>query len=242
MYTRLNHISVALSYPTVLTLISKISERHKAPIEKRVKEGIAFQFVGDNVDKRRGVRDVRSDHHGQLVNMYSLLAVKARVPPPITLADFSPPDLSLLQPSYFLPTPAEVAAIRANLVILAARCLTKYIKVLHNQNRRVPAHIAHVHSKEMAQRSEIVVADVLHKCETKRSDMIDIMREMMGYLGDSTDKRLSSGDLLTKERQDGAKRHVICGNTPARRLDMLVPCVADWHCLLNFLLVSSEVD
>ncbi len=69
--------------------------------------------------------------------------------------------------------------------------------------------------------------------------MIDIMREMMVYLGDSTDKRLSIGDLLTKERQDGAKRHVICGNTPARRLELLVPCVADWHCLLNFLIVST---
>lgn len=232
---------MSLSYPTVLNLISKISESHKGPIAKWVKEGIPFQFVGDNVDKRKGVRDVRSDHRGEMVHMYSLLAVKARVPPPMTLADFTPPDLTLLQPCYFLPSPAEVAAIRMNLVVLVERVLTKYIKVLHNKRRFVTAHIKHTYSKEMAQRSEIVVADVLHKCEkceTKRSDMIDIMREMMGYLGDSAEKRLSVGDLLTKERQYGAKRHVICGNTPARRLEMLVPCVADWHCLLNFLLVS----
>ncbi len=126
-----------------------------------------------------------------MIHMYSLLAVKARVPPPITLGDFSPPDLTLLKPCYFLPSPAKVSAIRMNLIVLV---LTKYIKALQNQNRFVTAHIPHVYSKEMAQPSEIVVADVLHKCETKRSDMIDMMREMMGYLGDSTEKRLRLAD------------------------------------------------
>ncbi len=149
----MNRIGVTLSYPLILSLLSKISQSHKAPIAKWVKEGKAFQFVGDNVDKYRGVRDVRSDHHGTLVNMYSLLAVKARVPPPIILGDFSPPDLSLLEPSYFLPTPAEVAAIQANLVVLVARILTKYVKAVQYQDRCVITHIPHVHSKEMAQRS-----------------------------------------------------------------------------------------
>ena len=76
------------------------------------------------------------------------------------------------------------------------------------------AHIPHIHSAEMAQCSDIVVLDVLHKCETIRGDMIDIISEMMEYLGDCDMKRLSMGDLVTKERQDSAKRHVICGNTP----------------------------
>ena len=203
-----------------------------------MKEGTAFQFVGDNVAKHKGVRDARSDHHGQLVHMYSLLAVKARIPPPPPLPDFSPPDLCKLEPSYFLPSPADVSAIRINLTVLVSRILTKYIKVLQSQKRSVTAHIPHVHSAEMAQRSDIVVLDVLHKCKTIRGDMIDIMREMMEYLGDCEVKRLSMGDLVTKERQESAKRHVICGNTPFLRLEMLVPCVADWHCLLNFLEVS----
>jgi len=69
----------------------------------------------------------------------------------------------------------------------------------------------------MAQKSDVVVLDVLHKCETKTTDMIDIMREMMSYVGESTVKHLSFGDLLTKERQDGSKRHVMCSNKPAGR-------------------------
>lgn len=94
---------MAISYPTVLALITNIS--------KWVEEGIVFQFIGDNVAKQKGVRDVRSDHHGHLVHMYSLLAVKARIPPPLPCSSFSPPDLTKLDPSHFLPSPADVSAI-----------------------------------------------------------------------------------------------------------------------------------
>ncbi len=138
-----------------------------------------------------------------------------------------------------VPSPADVSAIRCNLTVLVSRVLTKYIKVLQKKQRSGSAHIPHLYSAEMAQRSDTSVLDVLHKCETNRGDMIDIMREMMGYLGNSDIKCLSVGDLLTKERQDGAIRYVMCGNTPHRRLEMLIPCIADWHCLLNFVQVST---
>ena len=41
-----------------------------------------MKFVGDNVDKKKGVRDVQSDHRSKMHNMYSLLAVKGRVAVP----------------------------------------------------------------------------------------------------------------------------------------------------------------
>ena len=67
---------MALSYNAVLKLVNDISERHRAPIERWIREGASLKFVGDNVDEKRGVRDIRSDHHGELKHMYSLLAVK----------------------------------------------------------------------------------------------------------------------------------------------------------------------
>ena len=239
MLTRLNHLNVAINYTTVLKLVTGISERHKQPIEKWVKEGIEFQFVGDNVSKQVGARDIRTEHRSKLVHMYSLLAVRARVSPPAPIYDFTPPDLTKLKAAHFLPSRADVDALKSNLCVIVSRVLTEYIRVLKPQKRRVVAHIEHAHSKEMKERSETVVLDVLHKCETKRTDMIDIMREMMSYLGESPVRRLSMGDLVTKERQDGSKRHVTCSNTPAGRLDHLEPCVADWHCLMNFLMVNT---
>ena len=235
--TRLNHMNVTISYTAMMKLITGISEQHKAPIEKWVNEGTIFQFVGDNVDKTVGVRDIRTDHRSTLVHMYSLLAVRARVDPPPPIFDFIPPDLTKIAVSYFLPNQADVDALRSNLQVIVSRVLADYIGVFKPQKRRVVAHIQHAHSKEMKEKSGVEVLDVLHKCETKTTDMIDIMREMISYLGDSANTRLSVGDLLTKERQDGSKRHVICSNTPSGRLDHLEPCIADWHCLLNFLMV-----
>lgn len=44
-----------------------------------VKEGIPFKFLGDNVDKKKGVRDLRADCHGEMKHMFSLIAVRSRV-------------------------------------------------------------------------------------------------------------------------------------------------------------------
>ena len=74
VYSRLNHLSVTISYCAVLKLVTKISKLYQRPIDAWIDEGACFKFVGDNVAKTKGVRDIRTDHHGELVQMYSLLA------------------------------------------------------------------------------------------------------------------------------------------------------------------------
>jgi hypothetical protein len=121
---------VTVSYCSVLRLVNDISERHRAPIERWIREGATFKFVGDNVDKKKGVRDIRSDHQSELKHMYSLLVVKARVQPPSPVPHFIPPDISSHPVSHFLPTEAELSAINRHLVVLVSHILCKYIKVL----------------------------------------------------------------------------------------------------------------
>ncbi len=96
-----------------------------------------------------------------------------------------------------LPTEDDVQSIKQNLIVLVSRTVCKYIKCLQKYAPSVCSHIAHAHSKEMATKSEAIVLDVLHKNETKGADMIDIMREMHDYLGDSSKIRPSGGDYLT---------------------------------------------
>ena len=55
----------------------------------------------------------------------------------------------------------------------------------------VVTHIPHPYSDKMAEKSEVVVLDVLHKNETKSSDMVHIMREMASYLGSIIQPRSS---------------------------------------------------
>lgn len=72
--------------------------------------------------------------------------------------------------------------------------------------------------------------------------MVDIMQALQGYLGADypSDRRVGSGgDQLTSERQAAAQRHLMDGDTPADRLELLEPQAEDWHCLVCVLTVSS---
>ena len=51
---------------------------HEAPLKEWIARGLPFKFIGDNVDKRKDVYDIRSNHHHSLVHMYSLLVVHPR--------------------------------------------------------------------------------------------------------------------------------------------------------------------
>jgi hypothetical protein len=150
--------------------------------------------------------------------------------------------LSATPAQEFLPTCEDYQAIRNNLVIIVCRILTKYIDSLSIFSKVIPPHILHEYSKEMGKKSEVIVLDVLMKNEAKHSDMIDIMKCMQGYLGENyPDERrvLSGGDQLTCERQVGAQRHTMDGDTVYDRLGLLEPITEDWHCLVCLLSVSE---
>lgn len=100
------------------------------------------------------------------------------------------------------------------LIVLVSRILTKYIAGLAPFAKVVPKHIQHQYSKEMSQKSDVFILDVLGE----------------GY----QDGRVVAcgGDQLTRERQSGAQRHVMCGDTPRERLELLEPVSEDWHALV----------
>ena len=127
VYTRLNHVGVCLSYSGTLNLMDKVSKLHTAPLSQWIVDGAPFKFWGDNVDKRRGVRDVRSDHHGSLLHMYCILAGRSRIPANHFSHTGCVATLSSLPGETFLPTAADYHAVRENMVILVSRVITKYI-------------------------------------------------------------------------------------------------------------------
>ncbi len=244
MFTRLNHLNITLSYKAVLQVVSEIGDRHLIPLQRWLESGECVQFIGDNVDKRKSVRDIRSDNQAKLHHMYvySMIAVKARIPPPI-VDHFTPVDLEQVPISTFLPSVTDIQKLRRNSVILVSRILLKYIKSFTCMSDVVPAHIIHTHTIDMDEKSETVVLDVLHKNEAKHEDMLDIMRTQQSYLEPHLNaRRLSGGDQLTVERQRCAKRHIMDSDTPKQRLDYLEPKIEDWHALQTFLMVSEGRD
>lgn len=221
--------------------MDEVGKLHTVPIQKWIREGIVFKFWGDNVDKQRRVRDYRSDNHGVMVHMYSILAGRSRTPAPELLHTGHMSYLTHTSVDSFLPQRSDILAVKSNLVVLVSRILVQYFPALKFLAGVVPKHIHHKYSKEMAQKSEVVVLDILMKNETDHKDMLEIMNIMQNYLGDSYphERRiLSGGDHLTCERQIGAQRHMMDGNTQQERLEILEPVVEDWHCQLCLITVS----
>lgn len=234
VYSRLNHISVCVSYSATLRLVGEVSQLFTIPLQKWIAEDIIFKFWGDNLDKKRGVRDVRSDRQGAMVHMYSLLAGRSRTPAIEPSRTGNVADLTSLPSDSFLPKTADIQCVKKNLVVIVSRILTHYIRDLSPLSKCIPKHILHKYSNQMACKSEVVVLDVLMKNESKHTDMLDIMLKMQEYLGPnySAERRVASGgDQLTCERQVGAQRRMMDGNTQEERLQLLEPVTEDWHCL-----------
>ena len=209
-------------------------------MDKWLKEGAFVKYVGDNVDKQCNVRDIRSDHHGQLRHMFSLLVIKARIPPPAPLPVFSTQSLTSVNVDCFLPSLEDMKVVQHDMEVLVGRIICDYIKDMSKLKKFVVTHIPHTYSDNMADKSEVIVLDVLHKNEMKSSDMVHIMRVMASYLGPTYNHVvLTGGDHVTCERERGAKRHVMCSNTREGRLEQFEPCVEDWHCVMNFMMVSN---
>ena len=229
-----------MSYTGTLNLLDEVSKLHTLPLTKWIAEDVLFKFWGDNVDKQRGVRDIRSDHHGSLLHMYSILAGRSRTPSQHLSRTGCVCPLSQLSANTFLPSSEDLGSVKKNLIILVSRIITQYIGGLSVLAKAVPQHIQHPFSKEMGMKSEVIVLDVLMKNESKRGDIIDIMHCMQNYLGEeypSERRVLSGGDQLTCERQVGAQRHTMDGDTVRDRLGLLEPVTEDWHCLVCLLSV-----
>lgn len=136
-----------MSYSGTLNLLDDISKLHTVPLSKWIRNDIPFKFWGDNVDKKRGVRDVRSDHHGSLLHMYSILAGPSRTPVKDLSSTGCVRPLSQLPARTFLLTSEDVVAVKKNLVVLVSRIITEYIDGLSVFAKAVPQHIQHTYSK-----------------------------------------------------------------------------------------------
>ena len=179
-WTQLNHINVTISYDAILNRVNEISLHHTKVMDKWLREGAFVKFVGDNVDKQCNVQDIRSGHHGELRHMFSLLAIKAHISPLAPLPQFLPPRLVSLKVDYFLPSREDMKVVQSDMEVLVARILCDYIKDLRQLKKFVVTHIPHTYSNKVAEKSEVIVLDVLHKNETKISDMVHIMRDLRG--------------------------------------------------------------
>ena len=177
-----------------------------------------------------------------MIHMFSIMVGVSRTPSPELSHSGHLSTLCETPSEFFLPSPDDVERVKTDLVVLISRVLTHYIPGLAPFAKVVPKHILHKYSKVMSNKSEVFVLDVLMKNEAKHEDMIDIMCTMQDYFGEGyQDGRVVAcgGDQLTVERQIGAQRHLMDGDTARERMELLEPVVEDWHALVCLLKVRK---
>ena len=64
VYSRINHVGVCVGYSATVKLVEEVSQLFMVPLQNWMSEDAIFNFWGDNLDQKCGVRDVRSDHRG----------------------------------------------------------------------------------------------------------------------------------------------------------------------------------
>lgn len=131
-------MNICISYTAILQLVDDISKFHKDPIQQWIKDGATFKFIGDNVDKKKRVRDMRSDHQGEMLHMYSVLVSKSRLPSSQLSQTGQIADLMSIPWKTFLPSKDDIQQVESNLVILVARLPTSISKTSHFSLRQFP--------------------------------------------------------------------------------------------------------
>ena len=142
VYSRLNHVGVCISYSATLNLVDSISTRHTLPLKQWIANDVVFKYCGDNVDKKKGVRDVRSDHQGELLHMYCILAGRSRTPATHVTSTRHHAGVSAVTVEDLLPSTDDIQAVKSNLVVLVSRIPTRYIDGLTPFAKLVPESIS----------------------------------------------------------------------------------------------------
>lgn len=108
----------------MLAAVGSVSALHKVPIHEWLSQGLHVKFVGDNVDKKNGIRDLRSHKKGDMIHIYSMLVVKTRVPSTGLSISGSCSNFQSLHLPDILPSVSDLRAIKCNPITLVSRSLS----------------------------------------------------------------------------------------------------------------------
>lgn len=115
-----------------------------------------FQLVGDNVDVRVNVRQMRIGHQNQDLHHFNFLAIKNRVQIHHLPNDRQVCPSSDFEPGMVLPNASDNSTLKNNWTILTARIIAEHCPELAWFKDNLPEATPHAHRKEAAQRSEVV--------------------------------------------------------------------------------------
>ncbi|XP_071476351.1 uncharacterized protein [Diadema antillarum] len=211
-------------------------DRERLVFHNTTRDDCGFQLVMDNVDILIHARHPTKANYGKEYHMAHMMAVKHRVTAHDKSSQRTIP--SAIDPQLFLPNVSDNKILRHEWAILCKRVIAEHFPVLKRELQDLPDQIIHDHMREAKEKSEVVNLGVLMEDENSSDGILRIMHHMHKYVpGHGTENptaTLSSGDLLTCERESNCREEQRNSSTPSNRLEGLMPVIADFHALANY--------
>ena len=256
-FQRFNHLGLCLSPTGTINMLDGMGAYQSARIIQLLLEDRACRVVGDNFDLLIKVRQMLLEHRNKSHHWFNLLVVFSRVSSSHLQNNAPIRSLTTYPVTSYLLNENEMEDILNDFAILSSRVLCEHLKFLSRFKDVLVKHIPHEYSKEMSDKSQVLVCGTLFKDEKKYDEMVDIMDyvqdQMRRYYGealkDNQDELaevlkqllvIFSGDQLTRERAHGSQLVRDGCATKAERLQQILPVVENWHAKQTFLKMIWE--
>uniref|UniRef100_A0A7M5VF96 C2H2-type domain-containing protein n=3 Tax=Clytia hemisphaerica TaxID=252671 RepID=A0A7M5VF96_9CNID len=201
-----------------------------------------FVLVGDNLEYKVVRRHMTTSKQNIDYHMFNMMGVRNRVNAPVELEDMIQPPLENkldIDLSNYFPNKNDESKLATEFSTLVFRVLTEYREDMSRMRNHLRSVIPHDYMEETKRKSEITTLGILNKNENKTEDMIEIMEDLHTMVPCLEDgelvKTFAIGDLLTLEREIHSQEDLRCSTTAIKRLEGLIPGLADFHTYGNFM-------
>lgn len=196
--------------------------------DKVEKELPSFEIIGDNIDLMKHPSHMTKEKQRQSIHWFLNLAVQRRV---ISSLPNDKPlaEISSVPNHIFLPSSNDCKNLDAFFRFHIANVHVKHIKCLKPFKKSVPNFIDHRYVKEISQKSQFCVLDLLNKSENKMEEMISILQHIHENYISHTDDNPPS--VIRKKKFLEEMCRPMRGRTPL-----------NWPCQMDRVVTSDSLE
>ena len=217
---------------------------------KEIRENPAepFEALGDNFDIMKNPTSMTKERQRESLHWFLLLIAKKRITNPELPNDAPKADITVMEPGYWLPTPAELEKHEMDVSFHIARVLVKYMDFLLPYTECLPTYISHPYLAQSAQKSEVLNAELIDAPENSMEGIIKIIKRLKKLLvprkGGSEpeviERIVLGGDVLTNERAFAGQAALANADNEVDSCCGIIHRPEGLHRLMNLALVTAE--
>lgn len=181
---RLNKLGVCLSHGRRDTLLKLLGGHFADKVVERIKSGRVFRGTGDNWDLKVLRGHMRKDVQNEDLHLFASNLIENRLNF-LHLPNVHPKgDIVNFPRQHFSLNVNEWKVYINCAKILVGRIVLEFFPKFKWLKSVIPAHIPHIYSKEMAQKSTIMSLPLIYANEAKYDDCVTILRSYESWIAE----------------------------------------------------------